>query len=139
MSESEKAMRAIDTNVLVRMFISDEPHQFHRVQSLVRGCQKSEQALFVPLIVVVELVWVLSRIYGFPREVVVDRLEQLMASPILVIERDLTVADALDQYRRGPADFADYLIGAIAQEAGCRDTVTFDRKLRSASGFTVLE
>jgi predicted nucleic-acid-binding protein len=139
MSASEKALRAIDTNVLVRLFTSDDAKQFEAVKSLVRKCELAEQTLYVSHIVLAETVWVLARNHKFGRALIVDRIEQLMASPIVQIERDLLVADALDQYRRGPADFADYLTGAIAQEAGCRDTVTFDLKLEETPRFTILK
>ena len=139
MSVSEKGLRAIDTNILVRLFTSDDAKQFEAVKTLVRKSEERNEILFVSILVLVEMIWVLSRQYCMSRSVLVDRLDQLMASPIFQIERELLVAHAVDQYRRGPADFADYLIGAVAEDAGCRDTVTFDRKLREAPGFTILE
>ncbi|MEP7362348.1 MAG: type II toxin-antitoxin system VapC family toxin [Acidobacteriota bacterium] len=139
MSASEKGLRAVDTNVLVRLFTSDDARQFEAVKELVRDTEQAGEALYVSHIVLAEMVWVLARNYKFGRALVVDRIEQLMAAPNVVIERDMLVAHALDQYRRGPADFADYLIGAIALDAGCRDTVTFDGKLEAMPGFTVLE
>jgi predicted nucleic-acid-binding protein len=48
------------------------------------------------------------------------------------------VRQSLEHYRRGKATFPDYVIGEISRHAGCRDTVTFDRDLRSAPGFTIL-
>ncbi len=45
---------------------------------------------------------------------------------------------AFARYRTAPGDLADYLIGLIAQDAGCRATVTFDRKLREAPEFRML-
>ena len=53
-------------------------------------------------------------------------------------EREDAVRRSLELYRHGPASFSDYLIGEISREDGCRDTVTFDRGLRGAPGFTVL-
>jgi predicted nucleic-acid-binding protein len=41
-------------------------------------------------------------------------------------------------YRTGRAGFPDYVIGEISKQAGCRDTVTFDRALRDTPGFTLL-
>ena len=51
-----------------------------------------------------------------------------------VIDRD-RFREALEAYRTGRADFADYLIGATNRAAGCDETVTFDRRLRGAAGF----
>jgi predicted nucleic-acid-binding protein len=45
----------------------------------------------------------------------------------------------LQHFKHGSADFSDYLIGAIAQQSGCTQTVTFDKKLRGERGFELLE
>lgn len=50
-----------------------------------------------------------------------------------------TVDQALQRYKQGRADFSDYLIGAIARQAGCTEMVSFDRKLKSEKGFICLE
>jgi predicted nucleic-acid-binding protein len=48
------------------------------------------------------------------------------------------VRRALDDYRRGPGDFSDYLIGWRNRQAGCTDTATFDRALAKSDLFAVL-
>jgi predicted nucleic-acid-binding protein len=48
------------------------------------------------------------------------------------------VQQALDDYRSGKADFADYLIGHQNRRAGCRDTLTFDVPLSKHEGFSLL-
>lgn len=52
-------------------------------------------------------------------------------------ERDL-VRRAVERFRSGKADFADYVIGESGTIAGCRKTVTFDRALKGAAGFELL-
>ncbi|MDB9516538.1 hypothetical protein PN466_06180 [Roseofilum reptotaenium CS-1145] len=52
---------------------------------------------------------------------------------------DLWRSPFLKYYKLGKADFADYLIGAIARQAGCTETLSFDRKLTSEKGFRYLE
>ena len=84
-----------------------------------------------------ELVWVL-RSEGFPRSQIAECVEALLTRQIFRIDRENLVRMALDRYRNGKGDFADYLIGAIAEDAGCRDTVSFDRDLKGAPGFTIL-
>jgi predicted nucleic-acid-binding protein len=53
-------------------------------------------------------------------------------------ERGDETREALQLYRGGPGDFSDYLIGLVSKAAGCRDTVTLDRSLTGAAGFSVL-
>ena len=55
-----------------------------------------------------------------------------------VQHRDL-VRRAVGSFRRGPADFSDYLIGEIDRRAGCLSTLTFDRRLALAKGFEELD
>jgi predicted nucleic-acid-binding protein len=65
-------------------------------------------------------------------------LDLIFELEILHVEREGLVRHTLERYRNGRGDFADFLIGAIAAEAGCRETVTFDRALRGATSFSVL-
>jgi predicted nucleic-acid-binding protein len=65
-------------------------------------------------------------------------LDSLLAAGLLQIQdRDLTKR-ALEEFREGPADFADYLIGWQNRRAGCEDTLTFDGDLEGSPGFTLL-
>jgi predicted nucleic-acid-binding protein len=51
----------------------------------------------------------------------------------------LIVYQALQRTKQGKGDFSDYLIGAICYQAGCDKTATFDRKLKTESGFDLLD
>ena len=72
-----------------------------------------------------------------PRSLVVNGREHSVEAPpdtpLLWVLRE-----ACEAYRTGRADFADYLIGAVNRHAGCSETVTFDRRLKGASGFRLL-
>jgi predicted nucleic-acid-binding protein len=48
------------------------------------------------------------------------------------------VYQSLQRFKRGKADFSDYLIGAITQRSGCTTTATFDQKLKNEKGFDCL-
>ena len=66
-------------------------------------------------------------------------LERLLETRVFAVQdRDL-VRRALEQYREGPGDFADYLLGWQNRAAGCDDTVTFDANLATAPGFASLD
>ena len=104
----------------------------------MRGCEASGERLFIPVIVLCEFVWVLSRRYEQPKQVIVHALDKLAATALFVFERDDLLRRSIDQWRTGRAGFTDYVIANIAGEAGCTDTVTFDRKPAGVAGFTVL-
>lgn len=62
----------------------------------------------------------------------------ILQSSVFELESPSLVDQAIERTKKGSADFSDYLIGAIARQAGCTETVTFDRKLREESGFNCL-
>lgn len=130
-------MRAADTNVLVRLFISDKAEQAGSVKRFLDDCAGRQELIFIAVPVLCELVWVL-RGYGVKKPELSQIVEALLARRIFSIDREPSVRVALDRYRSGKGDFADYLIGALAEDAGCRDTVSFDRDLKGSPGFTML-
>jgi predicted nucleic-acid-binding protein len=131
-------MRGVDTNVLVRYIANDDLKQGEAVEQLFQHCRTERETLFVPVIVICELIWVLERTYGQSKSQIIAVLENLLDLDILVFEQDSVIRQSLDQYRHGKASFPDYVLGEISRQAGCNDTISFDRALRGAPGFTIL-
>lgn len=82
--------------------------------------------------------WVLSRLYAQTKPQLIEILEKLLVVGFFRFEQESAVRQSLENYRRGKATFPDYVISEISGQAGCRETVTFDRDLRGAPGFTIL-
>ena len=131
-------MRGLDTNVLVRYLTADDAKQTALAEKLLEQASERGQPLFIPVLMLCELVWVLARSYGQAKAQIIDVIEHILEAEQFRIEGDLIVRRSLDAFRGGKADFADYLIGEICRKAGCEDCVTFDRGLKSAAGFTLL-
>jgi len=124
----------VDTNVLLRYIVRDEPTQAARA---ARELERGERFL-VGSIVLCEVVWVLETGYGFSRRDVAATLERILATAQFEIEaKDLALA-ALDDFRRSTADFSDCLLGRRNRAAGAAETVTFDRSLKGLEGFRLL-
>ncbi len=85
-----------------------------------------------------ELVWVLRGAYDLDKRETILALEKILATVELAIEDKDLVHRALDDYRTGKGDFADYLIGWRDRKAGCGETITFDGSLRGDDLFRVL-
>ena len=119
-------MIGLDTNVLVRYIMQDDAKQARLASSLVESLTISEPG-YVPLVAVVELVWVLSSSYELGREQVVSALEVLLQTKEIQVENADVVWRAVRQYRASNGDFADCLIERSASAAGCSRTMTFDR------------
>ena len=131
-------MIGLDTNVLVRYVMQDDPKQSARASRVVEGLS-AERPGFVSVVVAVELVWVLSVAYGLDRESIAELLQRLQRSEELRFDRPALQAQALQRYRAGRADFADCLIERIGHEAGCTATVTFDAAVARAGGMTLVD
>jgi predicted nucleic-acid-binding protein len=131
-------MRGLDTNVLVRYLAADEPRQSAVAERVIEECLRNDEPLYLPVIVLCELVWVLTHLYRETKPQIIGHLDQILSAAQFSIENDALVRAALRSWRLGKGDFSDHLIGQISRQAGCRDTVTFDRDLRHVSGFSVI-
>lgn len=119
-------MIGLDTNVIVRVLVRDTPAQ-SKLAIDVLASRTPEDPAFVSAIVLVELVWVLRRNFGYSSDAVYAAIQSLFESANVVVERAETIADAVQLAFEGGADIADCIIAAIATEAGATKTVTFDK------------
>jgi predicted nucleic-acid-binding protein len=125
----------LDTNVVVRLLVRDNPAQARRARALVERAIAAGDRLYVSDITVCELVWVLSVSYRFERIEVHDALHLLLGARELVFGSHDELREALARYGSGDADFADCLIAIKGHAAGCSSTATFDRALLREPGF----
>jgi predicted nucleic-acid-binding protein len=123
----------LDTNVLVRYVMQDDPRQSPRATRLMDSLDP-EAPGFVSLVVIVELVWVLKSNYGLDRSQVATVLETLLRSKELVIDRAEIVGRALQRFTSTGADLADALIERLAAATGCEATFTFDAGAIKSAG-----
>lgn len=128
-------MIAFDTNLLVRYLAEDDPEQSAAVDSAIKTALATNQPVLITQIVLCELIWVLSRTYGFRKEHVIPVLDQLIRSVPFQVEELDQVTRALYAYEIGRGDFSDYLIAERAAAAGCKRILTFDGELWSDPRF----
>jgi predicted nucleic-acid-binding protein len=130
-------MTGLDTNVIVRFLIKDDADQAALATKVFAEFTITAPG-FVCREVLVELVWVLQKIYRLPRADIADAIEGLLGARELVMEAADRVAIAVDRYRKGGPGFADQMIALAGQGEGCQATVTFDRKASGLPGMTLL-
>ena len=130
-------MTGLDTNVLVRYVMQDDPRQSPKATRLIESLSAEEPG-FIPVVALVELVWVLSGSYGLDRAQVATVLSTLLRSKELVIDRADLVTQALKRYSANGADFADALIERMSAASGCSSTMTFDAGAVKAAGMTLV-
>ena len=130
-------MIALDTNVLVRFLVQDDPEQARLAGEIINQLTDDAPG-FVSREVLVELVWVLERAYRFGRAEIAIALDGLLAATELLIERADEVGPALELYRNDGFGFADLMIAAAARSVGASELVTFDRKAARLPGVRLL-
>lgn len=122
-------MRAIDTNVLVRLITRDDLRQAKSADRFV------EKGAWVSVLALAEATWVLGTVYGFSAAQLATALQMLLHHRDLTLQDPDAVAAALDLFRLRPAlGFSDCLMLHLALKAGHSPLGTFDRALAKASG-----
>jgi|HubBroStandDraft_1064217.scaffolds.fasta_scaffold369277_2 predicted nucleic-acid-binding protein len=130
-------MIGIDTNILTRFVVEDDPVQTAKAIQLLQTLSQ-EQPGFVSIVALAEWVWVLRRHYGMPKTDVVRCVLELMNSPEIVLEDDDAVGQALTMFSGKNVDFPDCLIERIGLIQGCTHTFTFDKKSSRLPGMVLL-
>lgn len=128
-------MIGLDTNVIVRYVMQDDPKQSPKATKLVESLTVEDPG-FVSFIALIEFVWVLGSCYDLSREQVDQAVEALLRTKELIVDRADLVAQALRIRRARSADFADCLIERCCSSAGCRQTMTFDKPASKTTGMS---
>ena len=123
------AVLAVDTNVLVRLLVSDDLAQQRAVALRLQKAQAEGDSVLVTPVVLAEVAWVLDSAYGYGRSDIAAAIRRLVSTSPLVSPERADVLRALGWYAKGTADFADYLILALSKAHGARTLLTFDRRL----------
>ena len=121
-------MIGLDTNILVRYLVQDDPVQSAKATELIERRLTSDNPGFVSIVAMVEIVWVLDRAYDFTPQQVAAAVERMLQAETLVVENEQEVFSAIIALKDGWGEFADAVIAALGTEAGCSCTFTFDRK-----------
>lgn len=121
-------MIGLDTNALIRLMIDDDRQQAESVRAAARAVIAGGGRLFINKVVLVEFVWVVSRIYKRSRMETGSYLGAILNNDDMIVEDADLAIQALELYNAGVADFPDALIAAGNRRAGCSTTLTFDRR-----------
>jgi len=127
-------MRAVDTNVLVRLVVRDSPEQVRLAESFIAS------GAWVSHLVLTEAMWVLDAVYDRTPEQIGGAIDMLLNHKGLTIQDAEVVATALGHFRKRPAlGFSDCLVLEIARKAGHTPLGTFDRALAKLDGVKRLQ
>jgi predicted nucleic-acid-binding protein len=122
-------MRAVDTNVLVRLATRDDARQAALADAFVSG------GAWVSHLVLAEVTWVLSAVYGLDAHKIAIAVEMFLNHRDLSLQDPDVVSAALEHFRKKPTlGFSDCLILEVARHAGHLPLGTFDRGLGKLHG-----
>jgi predicted nucleic-acid-binding protein len=130
-------MKGLDTNVLIRLLLADDPEQTARGRAFVADRPVGEP-LFINRIVICELIWTLRRRFRFDRGQIADVVDRMLKWRGLEIEDYDALGFALYLYQTSGADLADCLLGVTNGLLGCERTATFDRKAAQLDEFELI-
>jgi predicted nucleic-acid-binding protein len=122
-------MRALDTNVLVRLVTGETPEQAEKAAAFV------EPGAWVPLAATLECAWVLSATYALTGAELADTIAMLLENDRLLFQDAELIQAAITIFRDKPGiQFADAVILETARRAGHLPLGTFDKKLGTRKG-----
>lgn len=127
----------LDTNVLARYILQDDAQQSEQASQFLESLTADHKG-FVSIIVLIELVWLLRRVYKQTRLQVAEILDELLAVDTLVFEQYAHIYHALATYKSVSSDFSDLLINRLNHAYGCDYTVTFDNGAVDKAGMLQL-
>ena len=132
-----QTMIGLDTNIILRYLLQDDPAQSSKVNRLIAGLRPDRPG-FINMATTLEIVWVLRSLLKLTPRQIAMQLEHLLAADAFQLQNEQQVFEAAFALKRGLGGFEDALIASVNTWAGCSETVTFDRKTSRLSGFRIL-
>lgn len=132
-------MIALDTNVVVRFLVRDDEKQAELARRRMKQAEERRERLLVPLLVVLETIWVLESVYDKTRFEILDAIRDLRQMAILEFEADEVVERLLADGLLCSADLSDILIAQSARALGCEKGLTFDKAAAKLPFFNLLK
>ncbi len=131
-------MIGIDTNVLVRYITQDDELQSNIATEFIENYCSNGNKIFVNHLVICELVLVLKKCYKLSKPKTINIIQHILQVSQFSIENSQIIWQALTDYKKGSADFADYVVGRTNIFNNCDETITFDKKAGKSMGSSLL-
>jgi predicted nucleic-acid-binding protein len=131
-------MIGIDTNILLRLWLNDDPVQAKRIDALLAAHGGMPGSLLVTDVVLAEAIWTLKSAFEQDKTSQLVAIRSLLDETAFAFEDREAVAAALSLFEAGSCGFADCLVVAKHARQGCDFTATFDRGMRKLPGVKVL-
>lgn len=130
----------IDTSAILRMLVQDDDLKAKAVENLILTAPEKGLVLHVIPVTILEIVWVLEKVYRYQQKAVRELTEAIINTPQLKVELAGVFLNALKVYEEKNVKFADAVMAFWALEKGITTTYTYDEKdFKRINGLTVLK
>jgi predicted nucleic-acid-binding protein len=131
-------MIGIDTNILLRLWLDDDPTQNKRIDALLAEHGAAPGSLLVTDVVLAEAVWILRSAFDQDKAAQLTAVRSLLEETAFAFEDREAVSRAMAQFEACSCGFSDCLVVAKHAQQGCDFTATFDRGMRKLPGVKLL-
>jgi predicted nucleic-acid-binding protein len=131
----------IDTSAILRMLVQDDDLKAKSVENLIRNAPETGLVLYVIPVTIMEIVWVLEKVYKYPKKSIRELAEAIINTPQLKVELAGLFLNALKVYEEKNVKFADAVMAFWGMEKGITTTIyTYDEvDFKRIEGLTVLQ
>lgn len=131
-------MIGVDTNILLRLWLDDDPAQGRRIDTLLAEHGSAPGSLLVTDVVLAEAVWTLRSVFAQDKAAQLSAVRSLLDEAAFAFEDRDAIGRAVAMFESASCGFSDCLVVAKHAHRGCDFTATFDRGMRKLPGVRVL-
>ncbi|MBF0556504.1 MAG: PIN domain-containing protein [Nitrospirae bacterium] len=118
----------IDTSVILRLLIKDDEAKGDACSKLIKNAKSDGIALHIPPVTVLEIVWVLEKVYKYKKTAIREIIEALLNTPDLRVDNEPLFRKTILLYEKKNIKFADAVMGSWGLEKGINIVYTYDEK-----------
>lgn len=119
----------LDTNVILRVLLNDNPSQAQQGKEFFDRARQGELTLVIIPAIILEIEYVLRKVYQVPREERRNLIVRLIETPYLEIRDRKLLQRTLDRYNSDPFDLVDFFLFESAQDEGA-EVLSFDKDFK---------
>ena len=131
-------MYGLDTNVLIRYLLRDDPVQAEQARTTIESAVQSGEPVVISLLTMLESEWVLRSCASLDKRAVISTFRMLLETRDIRIDQEETLEEALYLYENNNTDFADCIMAARYARLGCSAMLTFDKKASQLPGVVAI-
>jgi len=118
----------LETSIFIRYFTQDDNQKYDNCLDLIKSIQQGEFLPYTSNIVITEIIFVLSRVYKFPKEKVIRVLSDVLNIRNITLLEETDTKEALQHFKKYNIKYTNCLIAA--QVPTGVTLVTYDRDFK---------